>query len=78
MTGGRRSAPAIVLGLLFSVGVMGCGTVGPPIPPEDIGLAKRLAAERDKAAKAKEAADEEPARPEDQPDDVNQPLVIPR
>jgi len=79
-------APAMVavLALLF-VGVAGgCGTIGPPVPPEEIGIAARLEQEKQKEAereKARKAAEEPEALPEpeeDVPDDVMQPLVLPR
>ena len=41
-----------IVGVLLAGVVTGCGTVGPPMAPEDIGLAARLRAEEEKAAKA--------------------------
>lgn len=45
------SAP---VGIALIVGILagGCGSIGPPMAPEDIGLAARLRAEQEKAAKA--------------------------
>jgi hypothetical protein len=57
-----------IVGLLLTGVVTGCGTVGPPMAPEDIGLAARLRAEEDKAAKAepkpKGEEEEAPEEPE--------------
>lgn len=51
-------AAAVVLDLLG-----GCGKVGPPIPPEDIGIAAKIERERrEQAAKDREA---EPQREEE-------------
>jgi hypothetical protein len=56
--------------------------VGPPIPPEEIGIAakvekeKTLELEREKAKEAQPAPEQKPE--EDLPDDVTQPLFIPR
>jgi hypothetical protein len=64
----------------------GCGTVGPPIPPEEIGIAAKV--EKEKTLKKEQAKTKEtpPLGPEavgeqpddDLPDDVTQPLVLPR
>lgn len=70
----------------------GCGTVGPPIPPEEIGIAAKV--EKDKKdkilegekGKAKQEQAPPPQGPEavgeqpddDLPDDVTQPMVLPR
>lgn len=73
-------AKAALLALLFVGVAAGCGTIGPPIPPEEIGIAARLEHEKEKE-KARKAAEEPEAVPEpeeDVPDDVMQPLVLPR
>lgn len=41
-----------IAGVFLTGLVTGCGTIGPPMAPEDIGLAARLRAEEEKAAKA--------------------------
>jgi hypothetical protein len=48
-----------IVGVLLTGVVAGCGTVGPPMAPEDIGLAARLRAEEEKAAKAVVKPEEE-------------------
>ena len=48
-----------IVGVLLTGVVTGCGTVGPPMAPEDIGLAARLRAEEEKAAKAVPKPEEE-------------------
>lgn len=46
----------ISLGLaLTGVGMMsGCGTIGPPVPPEDIGIAAAVLKQQEREAKGKE------------------------
>lgn len=44
-----------VLGLFVAAALAGCGTIGPPIAPEDIGVAARLQKEKEREAKEKAA-----------------------
>lgn len=76
--------PACLLGALL-LAVTGCGTIGPPIPPEEIGVAAKLEKEKAKArqrpAPLKEPEkDKEPEtdQDEDRPEDQEQPLNMPR
>lgn len=53
--------------VLIAGGVLGgCGTPGPPVAPETIGVTQKLLEEKEKerAAKAKERAGEAPRAPE--------------
>ncbi|MBM4124541.1 MAG: hypothetical protein FJ246_06265 [Nitrospira sp.] len=53
-------AGAVLVGLF--AGLSGCGTVGPPIAPEDIGLAAKLLKDKEKAGKAgRKPGEEKPA-----------------
>jgi hypothetical protein len=61
----------VLAGLPLIVGVLtaGCGTIGPPMAPEDIGLAARIRADQEKEEKAANAqskpkVEEEEATPE--------------
>jgi len=78
----RRHPPAnhvwklVGFGLLLGSLLDGCGTVGPPIPPENIGVAAKL-----QRAKEKAAQDQKPPEKEQEEalsEDVEQPLAIPR
>lgn len=53
----------VVLGLLFGVGSIGCGAVGPPIPRDELGVAKLLEQQEQKEAQG-EAGRGEEAQPE--------------
>lgn len=53
----------VVLWLLFGVSLAGCGAVGPPIPPEELGVAKLLEEQERKEAQD-EPGKEEKAQPE--------------
>ncbi|MFM8552528.1 MAG: hypothetical protein ACKOCD_09545 [Nitrospiraceae bacterium] len=72
---------SFLIGALWLAALSGCGTVGPPIPPEEIGVAAKLAREQAQAkaqpqpAKPKEP---EPEPEEDRPEDENQELLMPR
>ncbi len=49
---------ALVSALLISLsGIVACGTIGPPIPPEEVGLAAKITEQKEKerTAKLKEA-----------------------
>jgi hypothetical protein len=48
-----------MVGALLTGVIAGCGTIGPPMAPEDIGLAARLRAEEEKASKAVVKPEEE-------------------
>jgi len=52
--------------LMGAAVLSGCGTIGPPVAPEDIGVTQKLLKEKEKerAAKAKEQAGEAPRAPE--------------
>jgi hypothetical protein len=39
-----------IIGALVLVGCGGCGAIGPPIPPEDVGIAAKLLREEKRAA----------------------------
>ncbi|MBI3603984.1 MAG: hypothetical protein HY205_06000 [Nitrospirae bacterium] len=68
---------AFLIGALWLAILSGCGTVGPPIPPEDIGVAAKL--EKEKArAKLQTPPPKEPEKEDDQPEDENQQLSLPR
>ena len=76
--------PACLLGALWFA-VAGCGTIGPPIPPEEIGVAAKLEREKAKARQlptpAKEPekdTDKDTEIDEDRPEDQDQPLNMPR
>jgi hypothetical protein len=44
---------ALVSALFIGLsGGVGCGTIGPPIPPEEVGLAAKLIEQKEKARKA--------------------------
>ncbi len=64
---------ALVSALLLGLsGVLGCGTIGPPIPPEEVGLAAKIIEQKEKERKAKGAE----AKPEEE-DEVVLPPVRP-
>lgn len=81
-TEGRRRVYLALLPAAVLLG--GCGTIGPPIPPEEIGIAAKIEeAKKKDAEQARKAAEQPPpeaeAEPEeDVPDDVTQPLQLPR
>lgn len=83
MRAGERRGIHLAL-LPAAVLLGGCGTIGPPIPPEEIGIAAKIEeAKKKEAEQAKKAAEPPPpeaeAEPEeDVPDDVTQPLQMPR
>ncbi len=68
---------AFLVGAWWLATLWGCGTVGPPIPPEDIGVAAKLERERVRA-KQQPAPTQEPEKEEDRPEDENQQLSLPR
>ena len=68
---------AFLVGALWLATLSGCGTVGPPIPPEDIGVSAKLERERVRA-KQQPAPTQEPEKEEDLPEDENQQLSLPR
>jgi len=37
---------AVLSGVLALGSLMGCGTIGPPIPPEDVGVARTIAQQK--------------------------------
>lgn len=69
--------PALLLCVLLGATTPGCGTIGPPIPPEEIGVAAKLERERARA-KQQAAPPKEPEQEDDRPEDENQPLSLPR
>lgn len=51
---------ALLVALLMGLaGLSACGTIGPPMPPEDIGLAAKLIEEKEKARKTERKPGEE-------------------
>ncbi|TAJ10562.1 MAG: hypothetical protein EPO61_01765 [Nitrospirae bacterium] len=66
---------AFLIGALWLAILSGCGTVGPPIPPEDIGVAAKLEKEK---ARAKLQPPPEKDKDEDRPEDEEQQLSLPR
>lgn len=66
---------AFLSGALWLTILSGCGTVGPPIPPEDIGVAAKLEKEK---ARAKLQPPPEKDKDEDRPEDEEQQLSLPR
>ena len=64
--GSRNTLVMLLLGMMA-----GCGTVGMPIPPEDLPVAQKLLKEEDREAKDKQKAiqgrKEEPTRSEEKP-----------
>jgi hypothetical protein len=60
----------LLAGIPLVAGILAgaCGTIGPPIPPEDVGLAARIRSDEEKAAKAaaKPKAEEEEELPEEE------------
>ncbi|MBM4134346.1 MAG: hypothetical protein FJ245_11310 [Nitrospira sp.] len=68
---------AFLIGALWLATLSSCGTVGPPIPPEDIGVAAKLERERTRA-KQQPAPPKEPEKEDDRPEDENQQLPLPR
>lgn len=68
---------AFLIGVLWLATLSGCGTVGPPIPPEEIGVSAKL--EKEKArAKLQPPPPKEPEKEDDRPEDENQQLSLPR
>lgn len=61
-----------VLGIALTVALAGCGTIGPPIPPEEVGLAAKIIEQKEKERKAKGKE----AKPEEE-DEVVLPPVRP-
>lgn len=61
-----------VLGIALTVALTGCGTIGPPIPPEEVGLAAKIIEQKEKERKAKGKE----AKPEEE-DEVVLPPVRP-
>lgn len=55
----------------------GCGTIGPPIPPEELGVAAKLEKEKARAAQ-QPAQPKEPEKDDDRPEDQSQELSLPR
>jgi hypothetical protein len=49
---------AIGVGLVVA-GLCGCGIQGPPVPPEDIGVAQKVYKDKQREAKAQQKAKEE-------------------
>jgi len=78
--GTRPAPPARTLGwiIIILIGVgdsTGCGTVGPPIPPEEVGLAAKIIEQKEKERRAKQK-DAQPAE-EEKEDEVALPPVRP-
>lgn len=76
--------PACLLGALWFA-MTGCGTIGPPIPPEEIGVAAKLEREKAKAQQRptplkepEKDTDKDTEIDEDRPEDQDQPLNMPR
>jgi hypothetical protein len=67
---------AFLVGALWLATLSGCGTVGPPIPPEDIGVAAKL--EKEKARAKLQPPPPEKDKDEDRPEDEEQQLSLPR
>jgi len=69
-----------LVGLLSAWGLSGCGKVGPPIAPEDTGIAAKLQKakekekEKEKAAKVEREPAEETATQEDVPLPPSRPI----
>jgi hypothetical protein len=63
---GRSIAAAAGLLLLGLSEVTGCGQIGSPIPPEDVGLARRLQAEKVKEEAARKEAAAKAQRPQEE------------
>jgi hypothetical protein len=51
-----RAYPVLFIPALLVVGGLatGCGTIGPPVPPENLGVGYKLMQEREREAKAKQ------------------------
>lgn len=67
----------VFFGMLLAVGgmIVGCGTIGPPIPPEEVGLAAKMIEQKEKARLA-EGKPPKPAGAEEE-DEVILPPVRP-
>ena len=65
-----------LFGLLSAWGLSGCGMIGPPIAPEDTGIAAKLqkAKAKEKAAKEERKPAEETATQEDVPLPPSRPI----
>jgi hypothetical protein len=62
----RSPQGAIGIGLIVG-GLCACGIQGPPVPPEDIGVAHKVYIDQQREAKAREKAREEELAREAQP-----------
>ncbi len=67
---------AFLVGALWLATLWGCGTVGPPIPPEEIGVSAKL--EKEKARAKLQPPLPEKDKDEDRPEDEEQQLSLPR
>lgn len=67
---------AFLVGALWLATLSGCGTVGPPIPPEEIGVSAKL--EKEKARAKLQPPPPEKDKDEDRPEDEEQQLSLPR
>ena len=67
---------AFLVGALWLATLSGCGTVGPPIPPEEIGVSAKL--EKEKARAKLQPPLPEKDKDEDRPEDEEQQLSLPR
>jgi hypothetical protein len=67
---------AFLIGALWLATLSGCGTVGPPIPPEEIGVSAKL--EKEKARAKLQPPPPEKDKDEDRPEDEEQQLSLPR
>ena len=61
---------ALLIGLS---GLSGCGTIGPPIPPEEVGLAAKIIEQKEKAR----LAERKQPKPAGEEDEVALPPVRP-
>lgn len=59
-----RGYKILVLGLLFIVGSVGCGAVGPPIPRDELGVAKLLEQQARQETRDESGKKDEEAQPE--------------
>ncbi len=70
----KRSAR--ILGLCVSLALsVGCGAVGPPIPPEDVGIAAKIRKQEQRAQPGDRSSEEPNTVPED--DNVQLPVFYP-
>jgi predicted small lipoprotein YifL len=70
-----KKTALVSLLLVGLVGAVACGTVGPPIPPEEVGLAAKIIEQKEKERQAKQK-DVKPAE-EEKEDEVALPPVRP-